>query len=119
VLLLAAVILSTNLVLGATLSGLGRPLDQGIGELIALAGTAASLAVLLPWLGLLGAAIASVIAYAISMAWMVHRLRARLGPEIVRLWFSSLRLWPWPYARQLRMRVITTLRATLARPSER
>jgi O-antigen/teichoic acid export membrane protein len=85
VLLLAAVILSTNCVLGATLAGLGRPLEQGIGELVALAGTAASLAVLLPRLGLLGAAIASVIAYAMSMAWMVHRLRARLGPEIVGL----------------------------------
>jgi O-antigen/teichoic acid export membrane protein len=85
VLLLAAVILSTNLVLGATLAGLGRPLDQGIGELVALAGTAASLAVLLPRLGLLGAAIASVIAYAMSMAWMVRRLRARLGHGTVGL----------------------------------
>jgi O-antigen/teichoic acid export membrane protein len=95
VLLVAAVILSTNRTLGATLAGLGRPLDQGIGELLALAATAASLAILLPRLGLLGAALASVIAYAISMAWMVHRLRARLGPDTVSArWFSvrSLRV---------------------------
>jgi O-antigen/teichoic acid export membrane protein len=96
VLLVAAVILSTNRVLGAALAGLGRPLDQGIGELLAVAGTAASLALLLPRLGLLGAAIASVIAYGISMAWMVRRLRMRLGSEILNLdRFSSFRQLPF------------------------
>jgi O-antigen/teichoic acid export membrane protein len=81
VLLVAAVVLSTNRVLGATLAGLGRPLEQGIGELLALVATAVSLAALLPRLGLLGAAVASVIAYAISMIWMVHRLRPKCGSK--------------------------------------
>jgi O-antigen/teichoic acid export membrane protein len=85
VLLVAAVVLSTNRVLGATLAGLGRPLEQGIGELLALVATAASLAALLPRFGLLGAAVASLIAYAMSMAWMLYRLRVRVGDEASRM----------------------------------
>ncbi len=77
VLLVAAVILSTNRVLTAILTGIGRPLDAGIGETIALAATLGGLAALLPVLGLVGAALASLLAYAVSGAWMVRRV---LGP---------------------------------------
>ncbi len=70
VLLVAAVVLTTNRTLGAILNAVGRPLDAGVAELVALAVTVAGLAALLPTLGLMGAAIASLLAYVVSMAWL-------------------------------------------------
>jgi O-antigen/teichoic acid export membrane protein len=80
VLLLAAVVLSTNRVLGAVLRAAGRPLDAGWAELLALVVTGAGLTALLPAFGLMGAAVTSLFAYAVSMGWMALRVsRVLLG----------------------------------------
>jgi O-antigen/teichoic acid export membrane protein len=73
ILVLAVVVLSTNRALEAVLRAVGRPLDAGISELVALGTTIAGLAVLLPLLGIVGAAIASGLAYLTAGFWMVRR----------------------------------------------
>ncbi len=70
VLLLAAVILSTSRVLSACLKAINRPLVPGLAELLAVIITVVALAALLPWLGLMGAAIASLLAYGASFSYM-------------------------------------------------
>jgi O-antigen/teichoic acid export membrane protein len=79
VLLVAAVVLSTNRALQAALKGFGRPLDAGVAEALALAATCLAIAVLMPLIGLMGAAVASLIAYSVSMCWMLLRLRRLAG----------------------------------------
>jgi O-antigen/teichoic acid export membrane protein len=73
VLVVGVIALSTNRALEAVLRAVGRPLDAGISELVALGVTAVALAVLLPLFGLIGAAIASLLAYATTTAWMTRR----------------------------------------------
>jgi O-antigen/teichoic acid export membrane protein len=85
VLLVGGVILSTNRTLGALLKGLGRPLDAGMAEFVALGFTIVGLAALLPMLGLMGAAIASVVAYGVSSAWMMRRAARALEVPLVEL----------------------------------
>lgn len=82
VLLVAAVLLSTNRTMEAVFRGVGRPLDAGVAELIALGVTFAGLATLLPALGLTGAALASLVAYGVSAAWMLRRAKTALGTTI-------------------------------------
>lgn len=72
VLLLAGVLASTNRVLEGVLQGVGRPLDPGLAEAVALVLTALGLGVFLPTLGLLGAGLASLIAYVVSLAFMLR-----------------------------------------------
>lgn len=79
VLLLGSVILGMNRVLSAAARGIGRPLDAGVAEGLALIVTVLALAVLLPAYGLMGAAIASVLAYLVSAGWMLHKARGALG----------------------------------------
>jgi O-antigen/teichoic acid export membrane protein len=74
VLLIGAVFFSMARTLEASLQGVGRPLSAGAGELVALGVTLIGLAVLLPMLGLVGAALASVFAYGISAGLMTRRL---------------------------------------------
>jgi O-antigen/teichoic acid export membrane protein len=74
----ASISFSTTRTLEGVLRGIGRPLDAGIAELVALGGTVASLAVLLPTLGLIGAAWASLLAYTVSGVWMATRIRKLL-----------------------------------------
>ena len=87
VLMVAAVVLSVNRVLGACLRALGRPLDAGIPELLALAVTVGGLAVLLPTLGIMGAGIVSVLAYAVSTGWMLRRVAKALDVPVVSILF--------------------------------
>jgi O-antigen/teichoic acid export membrane protein len=94
ILLIGAVILSTNRVLSSSLIGLGRPLDAGISEATALIATFAGLAVLLPTLGLIGAAVASVIAYSVSASWMVWRIGRALGLSAAELFVGRRRREP-------------------------
>ena len=61
-----AVMFSVNRSLEAVLKAVGRPLAAGMAELVALGVTAASIAVLLPLFGLVGAASASILAAAAS-----------------------------------------------------
>lgn len=85
ILLIAVVCLSTNRVLEAVLRAVGRPLDAGFAELMALGATVPGLAILLPLIGLTGAAIASLVAYTISMTWMCRRVSRALVLPIPRL----------------------------------
>ena len=95
VLLVAAVFLSVNRSLEASLQGSARPLDAGIAEFIALGATVAGLAVLLPALGLLGAALTSLMAYGVSTAWMTRRLATALESPLIDL--VAPRPWEWRF----------------------
>lgn len=88
ILLIASVVLSTNRVLTAIVNGIGRPLDAGIAETLALTVTVGGLAALLPTLGLTGAALASLLAYLVSGCWMVRRMLEPLGFKPARLLFA-------------------------------
>ena len=79
VLLVASVALSLNRVLQVVLQAANRPLDAGIAEVVAVAVTALALAALLPPLGILGAGLASLLAYVTSTAWMLRRVKRLLG----------------------------------------
>ena len=79
VLLAAAGVLATGRVLASILKAVGRPLDPGKAELLGLLVTVVSLAVLLPAFGIVGAAIASLLAYAASLAWNVRVAAAALS----------------------------------------
>ncbi|HVS84890.1 MAG TPA: oligosaccharide flippase family protein [Gaiellaceae bacterium] len=78
ILLLAGVFLGANAVLSNVLRGVGRPLQAGMAELGALLVTVAALGALLPILGINGAAVASVLAYAATTTWMVRQARRAL-----------------------------------------
>src|SRR6202035_3271598 len=78
VLIFATVIVGTNRVLSAGIKANNLPLVPGIAEGIAVVVTVLSLAVLLRPLGITGAAIASLFAYAASFGYLV--------------WFSVRRL---------------------------
>jgi O-antigen/teichoic acid export membrane protein len=73
VLLVAGIVFALNRVLEALLQAAGRPLESSIGEGLALAVTAAGLAVLLPAMGIMGAGVTSLLAYGASSAFMVRR----------------------------------------------
>lgn len=78
-LLVGAVFLSTVQALGAVLRAVGRPLSAAYAELIGLPVLAAGLIFLLPAAGLVGAGIATAIAYIVMGTWMLHRASAILG----------------------------------------
>jgi O-antigen/teichoic acid export membrane protein len=85
ILVVAAVALSTNRALEAVLRGVGRPLDAGVAEFVALGATAVGLATLLPTLGILGAGLASLAAYLVSMVYMTQRATRSLGISQLQL----------------------------------
>ena len=85
VLLVAAVSFSTSRALGSVLKAIGRPLDPGLAELLALGVTVIGLATLLPAFGLMGAALASLVAYGVSTWWMVRLTSRALCVPVVRL----------------------------------
>lgn len=75
-----AVFLSLNLVLAQVLQGRGRPLFTSVGEGIGAVATIVLLVVLIPRLGIRGAAIASSIAYGVVtpfLFWGLRRARVR------------------------------------------
>lgn len=79
VLLVASIILSVNRAIESVLTGAGRPGIAAKAELFALPITALGLAALLPAMGLIGAAWASLAAYAFAFAMMSRRAGAVLG----------------------------------------
>jgi O-antigen/teichoic acid export membrane protein len=89
VLLLAAILLSTNRVIGAVLKGVGRPLDAGMAECLSLVATMAGLTLLLPRLELLGAGLTSLLAYCTTTVWMTSRAARALDVTPMAL------LLPW------------------------
>jgi O-antigen/teichoic acid export membrane protein len=89
VLLIASIALGTGRVLEAVLKGVNRPLHAGLSEGAGLVVTAVGLGALLPTMGLMGAAITSLVAYSVT-AWVALVLTNRaigttgaelLGPE--------------------------------------
>jgi O-antigen/teichoic acid export membrane protein len=88
ILLVGAIALTTARLLGAVLKGLGLPLHAAGGELCALAVTVPALAMLLPPLGLVGAAIASLLAYTTAALWLVRRVAAAFGQPALAFWFA-------------------------------
>lgn len=84
-LLVAAVFLSTNRALTAILNGLGRPFDAAAAEILAVCCTVVLLAALLPTIGLIGAGIASLVAYACSTLLMAFRVASAIRIPARRL----------------------------------
>jgi len=87
VLLVAGIVFALNRVFEAVLQALGRPLDASIGEGLALAVTAGGLVALLPLLGIMGAAITSLVAYTASIIFLLLRTRRELG--VPALWLIT------------------------------
>lgn len=69
VLLLASVLLSVNRVMSAGLRAFNRPFKAGAGDLLAAGVTIVALGLLVPKIGLMGAAIASAVAYGANFAF--------------------------------------------------
>jgi O-antigen/teichoic acid export membrane protein len=84
VLFAAAVPLSANRVLGSILKAHNKPLRTGLAELVALAATIVCLTILLPIWGIVGAAVASGVAYLVSSAVLIVGLR-RIGYRVTEL----------------------------------
>jgi O-antigen/teichoic acid export membrane protein/serine acetyltransferase len=110
---IASVSFATTRSLEAVLRGIGRPLAAGMAEFVALGATGVCLAALLPTIGLIGAAYASLIAYTTSGVWMAWRIKKltgvpmhqlvipdREGLAIARERFARLRRRPEPAAPQ-------------------
>lgn len=95
VLLVAAVVLSTTRTVTAVLKAINRPLSAGLAESLALGVTFVGLAALLPTLGLLGAGLASLLAYCTSAAWSVRQAARALDLSPTRLLLPE-RLTPTP-----------------------
>jgi O-antigen/teichoic acid export membrane protein len=89
ILLVGAIALTTARLLGAILKGLGLPLQAAGGELCALAVTVPTLAILLPAFGLVGAAIASLAAYATAAFWLARRVASAFGQPALGFWFPA------------------------------
>lgn len=88
VLVAGAVLLGAKEVLAGGSQALGNPLLESKAELAALVVTVAALLVLLPPLGILGAAVASVLSYGTSLAVVVrglHRTNAVSPADLFRI----------------------------------
>ncbi|WP_026911211.1 oligosaccharide flippase family protein [Patulibacter minatonensis] len=92
ILLAGAVVASTARALEAVLKAVDRPLDAGVAEVIALGGTAISLAVLLPLFGLTGAACASLAGRTASGVLLTVRTSRALGVGPLRLYAVDVRV---------------------------
>jgi O-antigen/teichoic acid export membrane protein len=89
ILLLAGIFLALGRVLGSILKALNKPLQAGYAELLALATTFAALAALLPAFGIVGAGIASLIAYAVGAAANLRWASRALNASPMRLLFAT------------------------------
>jgi O-antigen/teichoic acid export membrane protein len=87
VLLVAGMLLSVSRAVAALLTAFNRPLDAGLAEGGGLIVTAIALAVLLPTFGLMGAAVASLVAYAATLTWMLRRAARALDVSVSSLFF--------------------------------
>lgn len=81
----ASIAFATTRSLEAVLRGVGQPLTAGVAELAAVGTTVLGLATLLPTIGLIGAAWASLLAYSVSALWMAHRISVIVGLPIPQL----------------------------------
>jgi O-antigen/teichoic acid export membrane protein len=74
ILLAASVMTALTRVSASVLSGLGRPGDSGVAGILSLGGTAVAIAILLPPLGIDGAAIGTLLGFTASSLWCLIRL---------------------------------------------
>ncbi len=88
VLVVASVFLSMNSTLTALLKAVGQPLQAGLGGALALVVTIAGLILLVPLYGIMGAAVVSLAAYAVSAAFLLHRAARELEMSMSTLLFS-------------------------------
>ncbi len=85
VLLVGGIVFALSRALESILQALGRPLESSVGEGLALAVTAGGLAALLPLLGIMGAGITSLVAYTVSVVYLLIRISKVLDMPILRL----------------------------------
>jgi O-antigen/teichoic acid export membrane protein len=107
VLLLASILLSVNRVTSAGLRAFNRPFTAGAGDLVGAGVTLVSLGLLVPMIGLMGAAIASALAYGANFGfnlWICGRLgisaKELLVPnssdvQLVRATLRRSSIWPF------------------------
>jgi O-antigen/teichoic acid export membrane protein len=107
VLLLASILLSVNRVMSAGLRAFNRPFRAGAGDLIAAVVTIISLGLLVPKIGLMGAAVASALAYSANLAFNLWTC-SQLG--------VSVREFLVPTASDVQFLRTTFTRAVLRRP---
>lgn len=88
ILALATVFMAIGQAWAGSLRGLGRPSEPARAEVISLLATVVGLALLLIPLGILGAALTSLVAYLMASAYMFLRLRQLLSVSLRDL------LWP-------------------------
>ncbi len=81
----ASIAFAVTRVMEGVLRGVGKPLTAGMAEFVALGATVAGLAILLPALGLIGAAWATLFAYCVSGVWMAWRIRSFIDLPIGQL----------------------------------
>lgn len=79
VLIVGALFTAFGMSWAAILRGIGNPLATAQAELLALGMTGVGLVILLPSIGILGAAITSLLAYGASALLMLHSLNRSLG----------------------------------------
>ncbi|PYQ65598.1 MAG: hypothetical protein DMF54_10585 [Acidobacteria bacterium] len=85
ILVFAAVFLGTNRLLSAGLRASNRPLTAGTADLIASVATVAGLVVLIPKMGIAGAAVTSLCAYGVATVFYSVALRRLLGASYAAL----------------------------------
>lgn len=86
---LAAVALNASRVIGGGLKAANLALTSSMAEMLAGAATVAALLALLPWLGIMGAAIASLLSYTTSLAYLTCAARRHLNISIRALLLPS------------------------------
>jgi O-antigen/teichoic acid export membrane protein len=86
ILLAGSAVFGVNRTLEAVLKAVGRPLDAGLAETVALIVTAASLAILIQFHGLPGVAAASLLGALASFGLLVSRTRRVLDLGLRNLW---------------------------------
>ena len=82
VLVVASVFLSMNSTLVALLKAVGQPLQAGFGGGLALLVTIAGLTLLVPTYGIMGAAVVSLAAYAVSASFLLYKVARELEVSI-------------------------------------
>ncbi len=90
ILLLAAIPLSGNRVLQASLKAVNIPLQAGIAELISAVLTVGLLIVFIPSLGIIGAALTSLFAYTVACIYMIWIIRTKLGCSLIDLFIPTI-----------------------------
>lgn len=85
ILLLAAVPLSINRVLQTSLKALNQPLQAGVVEIFSAIITISFLLILLPSMGIIGAALTSLVAYSASFLILIYIFKKKYGVSVNKL----------------------------------